>query len=219
MNLRLLKSIFTCGFLLLIAAFSLHAQKTDSANGHEINKRPLRDLTNAVTEQVKNGEIDLNAPFLLELKGSLSKDGKLDTKTTKFVKEEGDPRMVKVAKNSLEAISDSGYLQYLNDLGCSDISFRISQNTQDFDGLITCDTLNEKRARAFQSTLNMLISMVGMEAKSDDASPKLKQEMLLLQNVTATQKNSVVSFIFMSPKATFWEIVIGSDKTGTQTEH
>ena len=86
----------------------------------------MRDLGKTVAEKVDNKEVDLSQNFTVIAEATLTPDGKMDTsierKTKKpksqFIKWDGDPRMIEVVKQSIEAIGDSGWLWLFKEPGC-----------------------------------------------------------------------------------------------------
>ncbi len=105
------------------------AMKYLDPNNPEIttNKRPLKDLAEKVKESIGNG-MSLTAPFNVQAKGTLTKDGRIDEKTFKFTRSEGDARIIEIVKSSVAAVSDSGYLQYLALLNGRNLDMQVVQD-------------------------------------------------------------------------------------------
>ena len=74
-----------------------------------VNSRPFSDLATAVNAMRDSKAINLEAEFSVTAKGKLTKEGKLDEKSFKFLTAaSSDPKMVDVVKQSVEAFNDSG---------------------------------------------------------------------------------------------------------------
>ena len=180
------KIIFlACGLLLTLAAFPVFAQKNT-----ELNKKPLLDFADLLNQKIADKKVDLTKPFSVEVKGVLTKEGKLDSKTAKFTKSEGDAEMIEVGKGFIEAINDSGFFIYLSHLLVDNINFAISQDENRFTGIIKSEVATAQRANTTASGLKMLFQIVQTQTKNED-------DRLLLSyfNVTANDKNLVINFV------------------------
>ena len=87
-----------------------------TGSGLDINKRPLVDLANQVNELREKEGVDLQGAFTVKASGKIDKTGKLDPRSFKFERAEGDEKLVGLVEESIEAINVAGYLQYLKDL-------------------------------------------------------------------------------------------------------
>lgn len=164
---RLRQIFLLCGIVLTLAAFSVFAQEDQSA---KLNKKPLQDFGAKVLSQVQNKEVDLNSNFLVEVSGELTKEGKFDLQKTKYIRSEGDEKMIAVAKSAIESINDSGIFIYLSRLEFSKINLILEQNDNEISAVIKGDTVSEQKARMTASALNVLISMGNSQVKDDDDS-------------------------------------------------
>lgn len=153
-----------CGLLLTLAAFPVFAQNDEA----ELNKRPLQYFGRLVSEKVKNKEVDLKAPFSLTLQGTLDADGKFNPKTTKVTKSEGDAKMIEIAKQGVEAVSDSGIFYYLKQLGVNEIEIFLVQTDMEFsaDFKSTFDTA--KRAKLVRDAIKLNIDVGKSTVKEEN---------------------------------------------------
>lgn len=198
---KLFNSIFLlCGLILTLAALPVFGQENSS--GIEINKKPLKDLA----ESVKGKNLDWTKPFLVEMEGSLTKEGKFDKAKTKFTKSEGDTELVEVVKQSFVAVSDSGWLGYLSSQGVEQIKISATQNSENFLVSVISQQPTVARANALFSGINMLINTVLMMDKN--GVKKLgNDEIKLLQGARATAQEKTVSLNVVISASDFQEIV------------
>lgn len=139
----------------------------------EINKRVMQDFGNMVKAKVDKKEVDLTQPFKVIVEGTLTKDGKLDlsidkrTKKAKsqFVFEEGDPQMIEVAKEALEAVGDSGWLGYLKNSGADNVKITLVQDQDKFFAIVESDQKTPEKAQIMASGINMLINLTRKNVK------------------------------------------------------
>lgn len=196
-----------CG-LLAFAAMPIFSQDS-KPKAPEINKQAIRVFADNFRKKAESGEVDLTASFLLEVRGTLTKTGKIDPATVKFPREEGDPKLIAIAKEGIEAVSDSGFLQYLVSLEAKDIVLILQQNDSDFSSTINFEVTSEGRARMMKSAIDSMLTIgrVQLKAKHRDAGINSEDELLLLQgtSVSADVKNVIVST--RVPKSDFHEII------------
>lgn len=157
-------------------------------SGPQINKQPLIDFRNMVAEKVQKGEVDLTAPFSLTLVGRLNPEGKFDPKKSRFTKVEGNQQTAEIAKRGLEALSDSGYFQYLLDLKGKELQIALNQDEKEFAASVKSDVENQEKARRLSSAFNVFINMGKIMFKN-------KKETKLLEFMKA--KNEEASFLLM----------------------
>lgn len=133
-----------------------------------INKKPLQDFGDEVLNKVTAKKVDLNNPFLVVMQGAITKDGKFDPNKSGYVKAEGDPEMINVAKDAIEAIGDSGILTYLSRLEVELVNFTLVQDDKQIYAIITSDQKSENKAKSISSGLNNYISIGKMTVKEED---------------------------------------------------
>lgn len=154
---------FICGLLLTLAAFPVFAQEQAV-----INRKPLKDFGDFVISKLEKKEVDLTKPFLIELHGSLNKEGKFDNQKTKFIRAEGDTQMTEVAKSGVEAINDSGLLFYLKNLGINKINLIMAQNEEQFYLTINSEQISQAKAQRLVSGLNLVFGLVKFTTKDEN---------------------------------------------------
>jgi hypothetical protein len=198
---RFVNSIFLlCGLILVLAAFPVFGQ--ENSRGLEINKKPLKDLA----ESVKEKNIDWTKPFLVELEGSLTKEGKFDKEKTKFTKSEGDTELVEVIKQTFEAVSDSGWLGYLSYQGIEKIKISAVQNSENFIISVISQQPTLERANTLSSGLNAIIN--GALLLDRNSARKLgDDERKLLNAARSTAQEKTVNINFVLPAKDFQEMV------------
>jgi hypothetical protein len=201
-----------CGFaacLGLILVVTTDAQEADQ-NGIYVNKRPLKDWSKRFTQAVALKEINLDAPFVVSVSGTLdvAKDGK--TVILKDVKKSiieqpigSDPRLRDLVENAVLAASDSGWFGYLSAMGrmktSKSVKLLIEQDARDFSASINVDQQTENEARTLASALSAVISIGSATAKDD--------EKLLLRSLSVSTVGNAVNIISRTTKSQFWEII------------
>ena len=163
--------------------------------GVEINRKPFEDLGDALNDKIEKKEIDLSKPFSVVLDGTITNDGKLDAKKSKFIKFDGDEQMVNVAKDAIEAVGNSGFLGYLKNNGIDRVNFTMVQDDKQIYVLIVSDQKTPEKAATTASGFNTLISGIkildqnGLK-KLDDNSKTLVEN----SKVSSDGKNFVLNF-------------------------
>jgi hypothetical protein len=207
---RFVKSIILfCGIALAFAALPVDGQ--ENADGITINKRPIRDLGDFVREKVSNKEVDLEKPFLVEIEGVLTKDGRLDGAKSKFIRTEGDRQMIEVAKRAIEAVNDGGWFVYLRNLGAGKIDFLISQDDKTVSSIIKGDAADENKAKTIASGLNAMFQIGKMKVKGED-------EKLLLSSASVVSAGKQFIINFALPREAAQEMIRRKLKEGEKTE-
>ena len=191
-----------CGLLLItLAAVPVFAQQ-EAADGNqakktEINKKPFDDLAKEIRRKVAAKEVDLSKPFSIKLQGVLNKDGKLDRKTAKFAKGEGDAAMIEIGKSVIEAINDSGFFIYLSQLGAEKIDFTLAQDDTQTYVVFISELATVQRAMTAASGLNTLIKINSFSAKND--TKRLNDETRILMDgmtVNGEDKKLVIKMAY-----------------------
>jgi hypothetical protein len=162
-----------CGLALtMLAAFPVFAQ-TDSKD--EINKQPLRDFGAGLSDRVRKKDIDLTKNFLVEIEGELTPEGKFDLQKTKYVRAEGNTKMVNIVKSAIETISDSGIFTYLKQLDMTKINLILAQDDEQIYMSLKSDLAPENKAKTVSSSLNTYVA-IGKQIVAKDADAKTLSE-------------------------------------------
>ncbi len=169
--------------------------KSEPVGDIEINKKPFEDLGDSINDKIAKKEIDLSKPFLVILDGTIAADGTLDRKKSRYVKSDGDEKMVDVAKEVIQAVGDSKFLNYLKANGVDRVNFTLVQDDKQIYIKIVSDQKNPERAGTTASGLNSMLSI----AKLADANgfKKLDENSkTLIENskVTSEGKNFILNF-------------------------
>lgn len=179
---------------------------SESVADVEINKKPFEDLGDFVNESLEKKEVDLNKPFFVVLEGTITADGKLDPKKSKFIKTEGDEKMREVARQAIEAVGNSGFLAYLKNSGVDKVTFTLVQDDKQINAIIVSDQKTPEKAKTSASGFNTLLS--GLKFADANGFKKLDDNSkTLIENskITSDGKNFVLNF--MLPKQTAQEIL------------
>lgn len=156
----------------------------------KFNKRPLQDFADDIIVKTDGTDkIDLTKPFMVEMQGVLDKDGKLDTKKSRFIDDDGDPNMINVAKAAIEAVNNSGLLSYLRDQGVEKINFVLIQDDKQLTAVIKGGLPNENEAKKVSSGINALIGI----AKFTNRDADLKT-LMDAAKFTTEKKDFVMNF-------------------------
>jgi hypothetical protein len=187
-----IKSALLCG-LLLLAAFPVLAQEND-LNRIVINRKPLMDLDAAVSDKLERKEIDLAAAFAVEAAGVLNANGKLDPSKLKYTRAEGDPRMVELARESILAINDSGYLQYLSGIGGKGLYLSIVQDDAVLTMIVQAEVEGPARAKSVKMLLETVLKYYKDKESAPGADGNNDDDLLLINaaSITAAGKNIII---------------------------
>lgn len=177
------------------------SQKIESSSVQEkINRKPLEDFGDELNAKIEKKEVDLNQNFKVIMNGTLTKEGRLDKKNSKFVSSEGNEQMVNTAKSAIEAFGDSGFLIYLKNQNIDKANLTLAQNDEQIYIQLVSDMKDPNKANTAMSGLNAAIQgAVLLDAnnitKLDESSK------LLIKNakITTDGKNFILTVLI--PKA------------------
>jgi hypothetical protein len=168
----------------------------------DINKRPMVDLGNFVNDLREKKEVDLESQFMVNAKGKLDKNGRLDPKTFKYVQASSqDEKMLEVVKESIEAINVAGYLQYLKELSGKDFNLVLQQDTENITAVVQSELESDTRARTIKSALDLAISIAKSRKTAADADQNDKDDLVLLEGAKIETNGKNVIIKFTVPKA------------------
>ena len=174
----------------------------DRATGYEINKRPLVDFARYVNDLLDKKQVDLASAFVVNASGKLNEDGKFDLKSFRWGEiSSQDPQIVGVVKGVIEAINDSGYLQFLKDVGGKDFNLMLQQDDANITAVIQSEMEGETRARTVSSALGLMVSIAKKAKSSDGTDQRDKDDLVLLDNATFEAVGKKLVIRFQVPKA------------------
>lgn len=172
---------------------------SEQVNAVEINKRPLVEFADGVATKWSAKEIDISQDFTVVLNGVLGADGSLDPKKSRFdvAKQKGDQKMIDIGKAALEALGQSGYLNYLKSLNVDQFTAVLSQDANNVTVVITSPQKSEAMANTIMSGLNTYISLGKLKVQN----PSDERTLLDGAKVTAQGKNFILNFAIPKPIA------------------
>jgi hypothetical protein len=151
------------------------AQKSDPVKEVEINKKPLQDFADTIlvkTSVNAKEKLDLTQPFKVVLDGYIKPDGKLDSGKSKFPpvdeKEAGNGVMVKIAKDALMAVGDSGFLGYLENFGAKKVKITMIQDGTNISVLIESEQKSAELASTMAKGFGFYLSYAPKLIKGED---------------------------------------------------
>lgn len=195
----LTRILLFCGLALMLTAFPVFAQEK-SQRKFEINKKPLLDLADLVIAKLQKNEIALGQPFLIEISGELTKDGKFDRQKTRYIRAQGGEQVSDLAKSAVEAVNDSGIFIYLRDLEIEKFNLIFAQNDEQVYAIMRSELVSEERVKAVKSGLDMFFSAGKMIAKNED-------EKTLLSGMTISSQDKSLVLKFAVAKPVMQEII------------
>jgi len=190
------------GLLLGLAAFPVFAQEAAAAPAAvTIDKVPLTVFRNYVKDELAKKEVDLNAPFSVEMSRVLDKDGRLILSQTTFIRTEGDGHILELVKNGITAINDAGYLQYLLTLSGKSIHLSIVRDDTNFSLTALSELESPRRAKTLEALLRFYISSMIQKKQEAEATENNKDDIELLRNLAVASEGNKMVFKFSSPKS------------------
>lgn len=165
----------------------------------EINKKPFEDIADEINSRREKGEIDLSRNFIVVLDGTITADGKLDPKKSKFLRSEGDEEWVRVAKSALQALGDSGALGYLREKGIEQINITLGQNDNELYAIVLSDMKSPEKAATVASGLNTLLA-AAMLMDNNGVTKLDEMSKVLLNNSKITSEGRNFRLDFKLPK-------------------
>lgn len=191
--------VTTLGVYLGLLFFS--GQRAQAQDQLELSRDPLRDLGLSIKKQVADKSLDLDAPFELEFKATLMRDGNIAA--SKITRETGNTSSLAAAKNAIEVVHQSGAFQYITNFSPDEFTIILKQDDSDFSTSVALENRSEPRARAVASALTLYLSL----PKSIKKDSLTKHEELLLDNSKVTSLGKTVTIALSLPKAIFREMV------------
>ena len=172
----------------------------------ELNKRPFVDLGNFVNDLIDKKQVQLDSKFLINATAKLDDKGKLQN--FKYIKaESADPKMIEVVQEAIEALNDSGYLQYLSLLNGKVLSFQVIQDDDKVTALVQTEFDNDLRPKTVQTYLNSFISEKKKKKENPAADQNDKDDLALLQKATVNAVGKKIVISFEIPKADVQQMI------------
>lgn len=175
-----------CG-LLMLAAFPVFAQEKSLSK--QLN------FADFVIEKVDKEKVNLSAPFLLELEGVLTKEGKLDFGTSKFTKSEGDLQIIEIAKRSVKEINELGVFKYLKDFEVEKIKFVLGQNNANIYASVVFEQKTREKAKIAANGLKLLLLTPQPEDKDSEEAK------IISSGISVNSTENVVTLNFNYQKS------------------
>jgi hypothetical protein len=187
----------------------------------DVTSRPYIDLGNMVNGLLENEAIALGEEFAYRGKGKLTKDGRLDPKTFRFLESKvTNPEMAPVLKRAFEAISESGHLKYLEQLSGKDLEIAISQDQTNLTALLQSEVESDTRARSIATLLKLGLQyardkkVAAIEAMEKENNPEKaeklqsdKDELALLQQLVINAEGKKLTINFLIPQDTAQQMI------------
>jgi hypothetical protein len=146
--------------------------------------------------------VKLDSPFQVTAKGKLTKEGRLDPASFEWGPiNSADPRMAEVVKEAVEALNDSGFLQYLKDISGKDFGLLLQQDDLNITGVIQSDMESPNRANTIKNGLDLLIGLIKQRKSGENADQNDKDDLVLLENAKIETDGKRVQIRFVIPKS------------------
>lgn len=189
----------------------------------ELNKRPFVDLGNYINDLIDKKQVQLDSKFLINATGKLDDKGKLDAKSFRFIKAEGtDPKMIEVVKEAIEALNESGYLQYLSLLNGKVLSFQVQQDDDKVTATIQTEFENDTRPLSIQTLLGGYINEKKKQKELPEADQNDKDDLVLLQKATVNAVGKKILISFEIPKTDVQQMIqrkLAEQKAAPKTQN
>jgi hypothetical protein len=200
-------SLIIGGLLLGLAAFPVFGQDPVVPPSGVVNKRPLADFSDYVKDSLATKEVDLTAPFSIEMEGYLTNDGKIDLTRTKFTRTDGNEQILRVVKTGIAAVGDSGYFKYLSAL--SDKTFHLSmvQDDANFSLAIQSGLDSSRHAKTFESLFKFYLSTEIEKKSRPEAAQNEKDDLALLKGASIASEGKRIIVKVSIPKSVIHEII------------
>jgi hypothetical protein len=165
------------------------------------NQKPLRDFGEKYGTKILKNEVNLNAPFSIEVIAKLDENGKLINPKMASTAD-SDPKMTEIAKEAILAFGDSQLLLTLydavtqNEPGQPTIRIKFVQDADNLQANIQVEAKSENKAKQIQSGLSFLLTLKKPKEGTDERN-------LLDKAVLGTNgKNFVISFLIANEEKT-----------------
>ena len=174
----------------------------DFAQVKNFNKRPFINLAERMRERIDKNEVNLSAPFSIEVLSDLTKEGRLKNAKLRGA---GDEKMVEVGKEFIAAISDSDLLKLLSDEGIEQITLRLSQNENQVTGSIESELKTKAKASKIASAFSSFISSGKQIIKNNPAEDEVA--FFFLNGWTASTNGKKFQLSFLASRDAVQQLV------------
>jgi len=156
----------------------------------EINTRPFKDLLVAAKKLKDEKKLNLDGQIELTVEADRDEQGKLTN--AKVTDKRGDKTLESVALDFVAALSDSGVLDFLEDVKHLRVSVKLDQSNVEVEA--ATEVVSEERARQLEKTYGWMI-VLGRIAK------KGKDEEVYYNHTQVSSNQKEVSVKFAMPRA------------------
>ena len=160
------------------------------------NPKPLEDWATTNGEKILNKEVDVNAPFVIEIVAQLDENGKF-VKPKMTSTTDSDPKMTELAKQAILAFGDSQLLKPLYDVGGRNVKITFAQNQDNLQAIIMSETRSENEAKTLQSGLNIYLKNFFKPKEGSD-----EQILMSKAKLDAQGKNLIINFLIPNDEKT-----------------
>ncbi len=191
----------------VFVAASVFYVSGQESGGILLNKSPLRDFGDQIKLDVDSKKVDLSGPFLVEFRGRLDETGKLDPRSSAFIRTEGDSALVEIVKQGILAISDTGFFQYFKSLDAKEFVLLVEQTPSAFQARIAMEHVTENRSKSICSALNVSLELVKARKQGLGATDTDKQYLFLLEGMKVQNEGRGVVISFRAPAVEVQKLV------------
>ena len=141
------------------------------------NQKPLKDFGDKWGDSILKKDVDINAPFTIEVIGKLDENGKIINAQMKTTPD-SDPKMSEVAKEAIAAFSDSELLRTLYNAGGRDVKITFSQDKDNLQAIIQTQAKDESVAKSMYNFVNLALGFVKITKKDSDEAKLMEKTQL-----------------------------------------
>jgi hypothetical protein len=175
----------------------------------ELNRRPIIDFGEWVKARLDQGRVNLDGPFVFEAKGQLDKSGKIVPSTFKITRSEGDAGTVEIVKNAISAVNDAGYFQYLRDIGVTDVTIQLKQDSSLFSTQVSSEMMNETRPKTIKSMIDVMTQLsIQKKEGAQPISDSDKCDLLFLKGLSTSVSDRTFTLKLELPKDTIRDMLM-----------
>lgn len=162
----------------------------------KFNQKPLKVFGATYGDRILSKEIDINAPFTIEVIAKLDENGNLVD--AKMVTAKGsDPKMSEVAVEAIKAFSDSKLLRPLYDAGGRDVKITFAQDKDNLQAIIQTQAKDEAIAKRIYSGVNVAMTLAKTLRKGSDEANLMEKAQLATQG-----KIFIINFVISNEEKT-----------------